>query len=119
MVAEQIVAHLKRSNWRFVKGSPLPRHGQPQKGRVATPPMFLFFKLLGFGIAAAADVNGVFFFDQSTEANSSNCFSLIDSYMPLRALEFSHRSFTAFGGKSGPSRLLLRLRFCWHIGSPP
>ena len=26
MVAEQIVAHLKRSNWRFVKGPPAPPH---------------------------------------------------------------------------------------------
>ena len=31
MVAEQIVAHLKRSNWQFVKGPPLPPHGQPRK----------------------------------------------------------------------------------------
>jgi hypothetical protein len=27
MVAEQIVAHLKRSNWRFAQGPPLPPHG--------------------------------------------------------------------------------------------
>ncbi len=31
MVAEQIIAHLKRSNWQFVKGPPLPPHGQPRK----------------------------------------------------------------------------------------
>jgi hypothetical protein len=31
MVAEQIVAHLKLSNWKFEKGSPLPPHGQPRK----------------------------------------------------------------------------------------
>ena len=30
MVAEQIVAHLKLGNWRFVKGPPLPPHGQPR-----------------------------------------------------------------------------------------
>ena len=33
MVAEQIVAHLKRSNWRFTKGPPLPPHGQPRKAQ--------------------------------------------------------------------------------------
>jgi hypothetical protein len=33
MVAEQIVAHLKRSNWQFVKGPPLPPHGQPRKAQ--------------------------------------------------------------------------------------
>jgi hypothetical protein len=33
MVAEQIVAHLKLANWRFVKGPPLPPHGQPRKAR--------------------------------------------------------------------------------------
>ena len=33
MVAEQIVAHLKRSNWRFEKGPPLPPHGQSHKTR--------------------------------------------------------------------------------------
>ena len=27
MVAEQIVAHLKLSNWKFEKGPPLPHHG--------------------------------------------------------------------------------------------
>jgi hypothetical protein len=27
MVAEQIVAHLKLANWKFVKGPPSPRHG--------------------------------------------------------------------------------------------
>ena len=27
MVAEQIVAHLKLANWRFVKGPPTPHHG--------------------------------------------------------------------------------------------
>ena len=31
MVAEQIVAHLKLSNWKFTKGPPLPPHGQPRK----------------------------------------------------------------------------------------
>ena len=31
MVAEQIVAHLKLSNWRFEKGPPLQPHGQPRK----------------------------------------------------------------------------------------
>ena len=29
--AEQIVAHLKLSNWQFVKGPPLPPHGQACK----------------------------------------------------------------------------------------
>ena len=33
MVAEQIVAHLKRSNWRFVKGPPLPPHGHSRKAQ--------------------------------------------------------------------------------------
>ena len=28
MAAEQIVAHLKLANWQFVKGPPLPPHGQ-------------------------------------------------------------------------------------------
>jgi hypothetical protein len=32
MVAEQIVAHLKRSNWRLIKGPPLAPHGQPRNG---------------------------------------------------------------------------------------
>lgn len=32
MVAEQIVAHLKRANWRFEKGPPLPSHGQSKSG---------------------------------------------------------------------------------------
>ena len=31
MVAEQIVAHLKQSNWQFVKGPPLPPHVKPRK----------------------------------------------------------------------------------------
>ena len=31
MVAEQIVKHLKLCNWQFVKGPPLPLHGQPRK----------------------------------------------------------------------------------------
>ena len=31
MVAEQFVAHLKRSNWTFVKGPPAGNHGQPRK----------------------------------------------------------------------------------------
>ena len=31
MVAEQIVAHLKLSNWQFIKGPPQPLHGQPRK----------------------------------------------------------------------------------------
>ena len=49
------------------------------------------------------------------EANSSNCFSLIELIHTLgRALELAHWSFAAFGGKSGPSRPLLRLRFRWH-----
>ena len=30
MVAEQIVAHLKLANWKFVKGPPSPPHGQPR-----------------------------------------------------------------------------------------
>ncbi len=33
MVAEQIVKHLKLSNWKFVKGPPLPPHGQPGKAQ--------------------------------------------------------------------------------------
>ena len=33
MVAEQIVAHLKRSNWKFVKGAPAANHGQPCKAQ--------------------------------------------------------------------------------------
>jgi hypothetical protein len=30
MVADQIVDHLKLSNWRLIKGPPLPLHGQPR-----------------------------------------------------------------------------------------
>ena len=33
MVAEQIVAHLKLSNWRFEKGPPLPHHGRARSPR--------------------------------------------------------------------------------------
>ena len=33
MVAEQIVAHLKLSNCQFIKGPPLPLHGQPRKAQ--------------------------------------------------------------------------------------
>ena len=33
MVAEQIVAHLKLSNWQFIKGPPQPLHGQPRKAQ--------------------------------------------------------------------------------------
>ena len=31
MVAEQIVAHVKLSNWKFEKAPPLPPQGQPRK----------------------------------------------------------------------------------------
>jgi hypothetical protein len=33
MVAQQIVKHLKLSNWKFVKGPPLTPHGQPRKAQ--------------------------------------------------------------------------------------
>ena len=33
MVAEQIVKHLKLSNWQFVKGPPLTNLGQPSNAR--------------------------------------------------------------------------------------
>ena len=33
MAAEQIIAHLKLSNWQFVKGAPAANHGQPRKAQ--------------------------------------------------------------------------------------
>jgi len=52
------------------------------------------------------------------EANSSSCFSVIDSYMFLEAPLSSITRLATLGGERGTRSLLLRGRFGWHRRSP-